>query len=178
LNVSRTPVREALKRLAQEGLIEETGKGAVVLGVSPKDLADIYEIRIRVEGLATAMCAEALTDEMLQKLTETVELQEFYTVKGQVDSIKRLDSEFHRLIYSYCQSKVLCTLLSDLHRKVQRFRRASVTDPDRALAAVAEHRRILDALRARDRALADQLAVEHIQNALASIRRSPASDQN
>ena len=86
--------------------------------------------------------------------------------------LQTLDSEFHRQIYAYCQSKVLYTLLSDLHRKVQRFRRASVADPARARAAVAEHRRILDALSAHDRELANRLAVEHIQNAHASIRRS------
>ena len=169
LSVSRTPVREALNRLRQEGLIEETGKGAVVIGITEKDLDDVYEVRLRIEGLATSLCAESITGEQLTELEEIVALQEFYTSRGQADSIKNLDSRFHELIYSYCGSRILSSLLSDLHRKVQRFRRASVENPERARAAVAEHREILNALRERNRALAERLAVEHIQNARASI---------
>ena len=172
LSVSRTPVREALNRLRQEGLIEETGKGALVIGITAKDLDDIYEVRLRIEGLASAMCAESITDGQLSELEEIVALQEFYTSRGQADSIKNLDSRFHERIYSYCGSKILSSLLSDLHRKVQRFRRASVEDPTRALAAVAEHRQILDALRAHDRTLAERLAVEHIRNARTSITKT------
>ncbi len=169
LSVSRTPVREALNRLRQEGLIEETAKGAVVVGITEKDLDDIYEVRLRIEGLSSALCAESITNEQLAELEETVALQEFYTSRGQADSIKNLDSRFHEQIYSYCGSKILSSLLTDLHRKVQRFRRASVENPDRARAAVAEHRKILEALRAHDKVLAEQLAVEHIRNARASI---------
>ena len=172
LSVSRTPVREALNRLRQEGLIEETAKGAVVIGITAKDLDDIYEVRLRIEGLASALCAESITDGQLSELEEIVALQEFYTSRGQADSIKNLDSRFHERIYSYCGSKILSSLLSDLHRKVQRFRRASVEDPARANAAVAEHREILKALRAHDRALAERLAVDHIRNARASITKT------
>ena len=175
LSVSRTPVREALKRLQQEGLIEETGKGAVVIGITERDLDDVYEVRLRIEGLATALCADCITDEQLRNLEETIALQEFYTDRGQVDSIKNLDSRFHELIYSYCESRILSSLLSDLHRKVQRFRRASVEDPTRAAAAMSEHREILNALRAHDRALAEHLAVEHIKNARASVNKSSHS---
>lgn len=171
LSVSRTPVREALNRLRQEGLIEESGKGAVVVGITDHDLDDIYEIRLRIEGLATAMCADAITDEQLKQLEETVALQEYYTGRRDSDSIRNLDSEFHRLIYSYCGSRILADLLSDLHRKVQRFRRSSVENPERAHAAVREHAEILDALKKRDRNRAEQLAVAHIKNAWASIAR-------
>jgi DNA-binding GntR family transcriptional regulator len=172
LSVSRTPVREALNRLRQEGLIEESGKGAVVMGITERDINDIYEIRLRVEGLATAMCAEVVTDAQLKQLEETVALQEFYTGRGEVDSIRNLDSEFHRLIYSYCGSRVLSDLLSDLHRKVQRFRRASVKNPERARAAVKEHAEILDALKNHDRDRAERLAVAHIGNAWKSIKKN------
>ena len=172
LSVSRTPVREALKRLQQEGLIEETCKVAVVVVITEKDLYDIYEVRLRVEGLCTALCADSITDEQLTELEETVALQEFYTSRGQADSIKNLDSRFHEQIYSYCGSKILSSLLTELHRKVQRFRLASVEDPTRAAAAVAEHREILNALRERDRAKAEKLSVSHIENARAAVTRS------
>lgn len=172
LSVSRTPVREALNRLRQEGLIEESGKGAVVVGITDRDLDDIYEIRLRVEGLATAMCAEVITDDELKQLEKTVALQEYYTSRRDSDSIRNLDSEFHRLIYSFCGSRILSELLSDLHRKVQRFRRSSVEDPDRARAAAKEHGEILDALRSRDRDRAERLAVAHIKNAWESIKKN------
>ena len=172
LSVSRTPVREALNRLRQEGLIEESGKGAVVIGITERDLDDIYEIRLRVEGLATAMCADVITDSQLKQLEETVALQEFYTGRGEVDSIRNLDSEFHRQIYSYCGSRMLSDLLSDLHRKVQRFRRSSVEHPERARRAAREHGEILDALKNRDRERAERLAVAHIKNAWESIKKN------
>lgn len=171
LDVSRTPVREALTRLKQEGLIKESGKGAVVIGVNKDDLFDIYEVRTRIEGLAAARCAEVITDKQLKALGETLELQEFYTAKNQPDSIKKLDSEFHEQIYSYCGSKTLETLLSELHRKVKRYRKTSVSNPDRAALAVKEHREIFEAISARDAKLAEKLTEKHIKNARESIMK-------
>ena len=67
LGVSRTPVREALMQLELEGLVKNIpNKGAVVVGISEQDVEDIYEIRIRIEGLAARLCAEKITDEELE----------------------------------------------------------------------------------------------------------------
>ena len=171
LEVSRTPVREALTRLRQEGLVEESGKGAVVVGVSEDDLYDIYEVRMRIEGLAAARCAKVITEEHLKALNETLELQEFYTARNQPESIKKLDSEFHEQIYSYCGSRTLETLLCELHRKVKRYRKSSVSNPERALEAVKEHREIFEAISARDEVLAETLTARHIKNARDSIMK-------
>lgn len=169
LDVSRTPVREALTRLRQEGLVKESGKGAIVVGVSKDDLFDIYDVRMRIEGLAAAKCASVITEEQLKELGETLELQEFYTAKNQPDSIKKLDSQFHEQIYSYCQSRTLETLLSELHRKVKRYRKTSVSNPERAVLAVKEHREIFEAIAAHNAALAEELVEKHIRNAKESI---------
>ena len=171
LKVSRTPVREALTRLKQEGLVKESGKGAVVVGVNESDLFDIYEVRMRIEGLAAAKCAEVITDKQLKSLGETLELQEFYTAKKQPDSIKKLDSQFHEQIYSYCGSKTLNTMLSELHRKVKRYRKTSVSNPERAILAVKEHREIFEAIAAHDAKLAEELTAKHIKNARESIMK-------
>lgn len=171
LDVSRTPVREALTRLRQEGLVEESGKGAVVVGVSEDDLFDIYEVRMRIEGLAAARCAEVMSEEHLKSLNETLVLQEFYTSRNQPESIKKLDSEFHKQIYSYCGSRTLETLLCELHRKVKRYRKSSVSNPERALEAVREHREIYEAIAAHDGALAESLTARHIKNARDSIMK-------
>ncbi len=169
LDVSRTPVREALTRLLVEGLIEESGKGAVVIGINNEDIEDIYEIRKRIEGLATSKCARIITADQLEKLREVLELQEFYTFKNQPDNIKKVDSQFHSLIYSYCGSKTLQVMLGELHRKVQRFRRTSLQNSERAKAAVIEHRQIFEAIAAHDEKLAEELTIQHIKNAKLSI---------
>ncbi len=172
LNVSRTPVREALKRLKQEGMIAESGKGAVVIGITPKDIEDIYSVRLRLEGLACTLCCDNITEEMIEGLRTTVELQEFYVSKGNFENLRNLDSEFHAKIYEYSGSNIISGILSDLHRKVQRFRLSAMKDPERAFAAINEHRAILDALHRRDKALAEELTVLHIKKAYEKLKNS------
>ena len=79
LGVSRTPIREAVRRLDQEHLVDLTSKGIRVVGISRQDIADISEIRLRLEGLAARWAAERATEEDIRALREIVELQEFYT---------------------------------------------------------------------------------------------------
>lgn len=169
--VSRTPVREALMRLKQEGLVTESGKGVLVLGIDEADIEDIYEVRLRTEGLACARCAARITEDELEHLKEVIELGEFYTEKGAADNIRNLDSEFHRLIFSFCGSRILETLLMELHRKVKLSRRVSVENPERAIEAAKEHRAIYEAIAAHNAALAEELAVRHITNAKKNIRK-------
>ena len=169
LGVSRTPVREALHRLEQEHIIEITPKGILILGVTEQDLEDIFAIRLRIEGLASAFAAENMTDEQLAELKETLELQEFYVNKQDPEHIKKMDSRFHQLIYYYCGSAVLNDTLLPLHKKVQKYRRASVEDHSRAHESACEHRAIFEAIEARNAALADKCTTEHIQNAAQHI---------
>lgn len=170
LGVSRTPVREAVRRLEQAGLLKESGKGMIVVGVSHEDLADIYEIRRRLEGLAARRATESKDEELLQKLSEIVDLQEFYTTKGDAAHIQVLDSRFHKIIYERCGS-VLRDTLSSLHHRIQRYRKDSVTDLERARSAAAEHRAIFEAIAAGDSGLAERLTVTHICNAYENITK-------
>ena len=78
LGVSRTPIREALRRLEQERLIEDSGKGSLVLGITEDDLLDIMNIREQIEGLASYYATLNMTEEGRQELTHIVDLQEFY----------------------------------------------------------------------------------------------------
>jgi DNA-binding GntR family transcriptional regulator len=169
MGVSRTPVREALHRLKQEGLVEETTHGVVVRGVSEQDLTDIYEVRRRIEGYATRLCAERITEAQLAELREVVELQDFYTARGGAAHIRDADTRFHELVYRYCGSEVLHSMLTELHRKVQRFRKISVENSERAKVAVREHAAILRALEAHDGNEAERLSVLHIDNAKSGI---------
>ena len=81
LDVSRTPIREALLRLAQENLLVESGRGMMVLGISVEDMLDMYDIRIRLEGEAARRAASNITEEQLAEMLELTELQRFYINK-------------------------------------------------------------------------------------------------
>ena len=169
LGVSRTPIREALRRLEQEHLIEEAPKGMVVVGIGEKDLADIFEIRGALEGKAAKMAAENYTDEQLSIVREALEFQEFYLGKQDPDRIKSMDSRFHETIYKMSGSTIFYDVLMPLHKKILKYRKASVSDSSRAAASVSEHRAIYEALLARDAQLAERLISEHLDNAYKHI---------
>ena len=179
LGVSRTPIREALNRLKEQQLVSATSSHSVVVrGVSEQDLVDIYEIRLRIEGYATRLCAERITDEQLQQLREIVALQEFYTERGGASHIRDMDSRFHELVYQYCGSDMLQSMLSDLHHKVLRYRKLSVEHPERARVAVREHADILRALECHDGEAAERLTILHINNAKKCIVSATGANEN
>ncbi len=165
LGVSRTPVREALHRLEQEHIIEITTKGILILGVTEQDLEDIFAIRIRIEGCSSFNAAKRITDEQLKELRECLELQEFYVGKKDPERIKAMDSKFHQLIYRFCGSTVLYDTLMPLHKKVQKYRMASVENQERAQQSAQEHRAIFEAIAAHNSELAEQYTTTHISNA-------------
>ena len=166
LGVSRTPIREALRRLAQEHLIKETPKGNIVLGITPKDFHDMTEIRLRIEELAVRGFIAHADTNSLKDLNETLEFQEFYLSRGDVDHLKTLDGRFHEIIYAGCDSLVLHDTLTRLHKKIQQYRRNSIRTPERATHSVQEHRAILEAIVAGDADLAVSRMNQHIANAL------------
>ena len=165
LGVSRTPVREALRMLEQEHIIEDTGKGLLVLGITLNDAEMIYEIRKRVEGLAAAECARNATEDQIREMTDVLDLQEFYANKKDSEMVKVQDSEFHQMIYRYCGSAVLYDTLVPLHKKIQKFRKKSVEGKGRASQSIEEHRTILNAIRGRDPEAAEAAMIEHVGRA-------------
>ena len=171
LGVSRTPIREALRRLLQENLIEETGKGSVVIGITEADLADIFLVRSKLESLAVEVAVAKAKDEDIARLKEVVELQEFYLGKRDADQIKSMDNKFHDLIYRIGGSTIFYEILVPLHKKIQKYRKASVENKSRATASVKEHRALYEAIAARDSEKASKLALEHINNAYMHIIR-------
>ena len=174
LGVSRTPIREALRRLEQEHIIEETSRGAVVIGISKQDIEDMYDIRMHVEGLAAERAARDITDEGLAKMKEVLDLQRFYAEKAasdgsdNSDSIKNYDSEFHNILYKY-SGKAFYDTLAPIHKKMIRYRKAAVRSSSRAKESVAEHEAIYNALKAHDGELAKELTRQHARKAKESI---------
>lgn len=171
LGVSRTPIREALRRLEQEHIIEESGKGSVVIGINEKDLEDIFMIRKSLECQVAVLAAKNRTEEQLKQLREALEFQEFYLNKKDPDQIKLMDSRFHETLYKLSGSTAFYDTLVPLHKKIQKYRRASVTNSSRAEASVAEHRKIYEAIESQNTALAAKYASEHVENAYKHIMR-------
>ena len=170
LGVSRTPIRGAVHRLAEEGLIEIIpNKGAVVIGVNDEDLVNIYKIRMRLEGLASREAAERISDGDKARLTELVDLSEFYLAKNDLERLKELDSEFHNIIYRASGNRLLEKTLSELHRNIISYRKMSLSVPGRLERSVGEHREILKAIEAGDAERADSLTCAHVAAALENM---------
>ena len=169
LNVSRTPIREALRRLGQERLIVESGKGHVVVGVTRDDLSDLMDIRLRLEGLAARFAAENMSDTGRARMKELADLQEFYTKKRNLEKLREIDDAFHEAIYGLCGRAALQDVLRPIHRKIQRYRRASLAQ--RGAKSTTEHKAICEALCAGDADAAERLVVEHIRNARTNMIR-------
>ena len=169
MGISRTPVREALRRLEQDDLVESRGKTIVVVGVTHQDLLDMLEIRLRLEGLATAMCCQRIGQKELVELDEIVTLQEFYVSRDLPDKILESDSRFHTAIYAACGSRVFDKQLTGLLKRLMRHRKLSVSDNQRAQKSTAEHRAIFNALAAGDAAQAEALATQHVERARDNI---------
>ncbi|MBQ7671051.1 MAG: GntR family transcriptional regulator [Clostridia bacterium] len=171
LGVSRTPIREALRRLEQEHMIEIGSKGAVVVGISEDDIDIIYEVRSRIEGIASRLAASRATPEDVDGLRQTIELQEFYTAKGNAEKIKNEDNDFHKRIYYLSGCTPLADTLESLHKKVVKYRRASLSDSSHSEEALAEHRAIMEAIAAHDADAAENATILHVQNARARIKK-------
>ena len=165
LGVSRTPIRDALRRLEQERLIEDTGKGSRVVGITEEDLEDIMNIRQRIEGLAAYYAAKNMTPEGLAELTHIVDLQDFYYDKGDAEQLRQVDEQFHDLICYLSKRTVIMDTLIPLHRKTRRYRRISMEDWSRTVNTRKEHKAIFNAMASGDADLAESLMAKHIENA-------------
>ena len=165
LGVSRTPIREALRRLEHERLIKDSGKGSIVLGITLEDLMDIMDIRSQIEGLAAYHTAKNISKEELAEMYRISELQDFYYSKQDMERLRQMDDKFHDSIYRFCKRSVICDALRPLHRKTQRYRKLSLDNPKRLADSMAEHKQILDAIASGNAELAAELTTQHIINA-------------
>ena len=165
LGVSRTPIREALRRLEQERLIEDTGKGSRVLGITEEDLQDIMNIRERIEGLAAYYAAKNITPEGLAELTHIVDLQEFYFSKRDKEHLRQVDDQFHDMICTLSKRSVIADTLIPLMRKTRRYRRVAIDNWERTTLTMNEHKQIFQAIASGDAKLAEELTTQHIIHA-------------
>ena len=170
MGVSRTPVREALRQLELEGLVNIIpNKGAFVVGVTLKDIKDIYEMRTLLEGLCARWAAENITENQLEKLDETIFLADFHFSKENWDQILILDNRFHELVYEACGSRELTRALRDYHHYLQRIRKITLGQKERVKASNEEHKKIAEALKARNPEAAEVAAKLHIRSTISNM---------
>ena len=166
LGVSRTPVREALRQLELEGLVNIIpNKGAYVTGISDKDVHDIYMIRSLLEGLCARWATEHITKEQMEEMEENVYLSKFHAQKGHLEQLAELDNRFHDILYEACDSKMLEHQLKDFHQYVLRVRKKTLSSANRGPKSNEEHEKIMEAIKAGNADLAEQLAHQHMINA-------------
>ena len=171
LGISRTPVREAIRQLELEGLVQLVpNKGAFVTGISEKDVRDIYLIRARLEGLAARMAAKNITPELLDAMEETVVLSEYHAKKEHYEQVCEMDSKFHKLLYKASGSRILEHTLTDFHQYVQRVRMACIMKKRRMEKSNDEHDAILTAIREHDEEKAELVATRHISNTVENLK--------
>lgn len=171
LGISRTPVREAIRQLELEGLVQLVpNKGAFVTGISEKDVRDIYLIRARLEGLAARMAAKNITPELLDAMEETVVLSEYHAKKEHYEQVCEMDSKFHKFLYKASGSRILEHTLTDFHQYVQRVRMASIMKKRRMEKSNDEHDAILTAIREHDEEKAELVATRHISNTVENLK--------
>lgn len=177
LGVSRTPIREALLRLEQERLIEDTGKGSRVRGITVTDLMDIMTIRQYVEGVAAYYATVNMTPQGLEELAHLVDLQEFYFEKKDAQRLRQVDDQFHDTICTLSNRAVIMDTLMSLHRKTRRYRLLSMEDWNRSAQTKQEHFEIYQAIAAGNAELAQNLSNQHIVNAKEHMMECFLNDQ-
>jgi len=164
--VSRTPIREALRQLEADGLVENIlNRGSFVIGMSEQDYEDMFEMRKAYEIQAVEWAIERITDEEMDRLEETFEFMEFYTMRNDIDKMLVINSGFHQVIYEASHNRMLQKLLSSY----QNFLKYKASDADRDESYLAtvleEHREIFRAIKEKD-VKAGKLAMEiHINRA-------------
>lgn len=172
LKISRTPIREALKQLELEGLVESIpNKGVYVKGFSPRDIDDMFEIRLSLEGLAVSFAIDRMDEVHLAKIKEVFELLEFYTTKGDFDKVNDFNILFHESIYQATQSTYFEQILKDIHYYVSVTSRHSIARPERLESSLVEHRAILEAIIDGDKDEAAERIQRHIRKTQMLVRK-------
>lgn len=166
--VSRTPVREALRQLEMDGLIENIpNRGAFVLGFSHQDIEDMYELRKAYEIQAVKWAIERITEKELNELEETFEFMEFYTLKNDINKMLSINTAFHQIIYNATHNRMLKQLLSSYQIYLKYCNPSNYYAHDYLANVLKEHKAIFQAFLAKDidgGALAMHMHMENSKN--------------
>jgi DNA-binding GntR family transcriptional regulator len=171
LKVSRTPVREALRKLEAEGLVQRSGSGLIVREFSEHDLTELFYVREALEGMAARLAAENATPGEIGEIRELLDDMETLGQRGDLVALRPLTAEYHRLVGRAAHNGRLLQSLENLLGHVRQMQTSTLLNiQGRAAEALKEHRDLLQAIEARDSERAEKVAREHRRKTL-ELRR-------
>jgi DNA-binding GntR family transcriptional regulator len=165
LQVSRTPLREAIKMLAAEGLVELLpNRGAIAVQLDEQDVLDTFEVMAGLEALSGELAAQRITDSELSEIRAMhFEMMAAYT-RRDLSAYYRLNSAIHRAINEAAKNPVLSATYNQVNARLQALRFRSNQDEVKWKHAMAEHEKMIEALAARDDAAMRKVLLEHLRN--------------
>ena len=173
LGVSRTPVREAIRKLELEGLLVNIPRrGAEVARISEKNLRDVLEVRRTLEDLAVSLACRRITEEKLLELKRANSYFELSLSTDDATTIAEADEKFHDLIYLATQNDKLLQLMNNIREQMYRYRLEYIKDANKRRALVAEHKVIVSALEKGDEDAARKAMWKHIENQEATVAQN------
>lgn len=179
LGVSRTPIREAIRKLELEGLVLMIPrKGAEVAKISESNLRDVLEVRRSLEELAIDLACQRMTPEELGELRVTQEKFALAIKTGDAMQIAETDERYHEIIYDSTKNARLVQILNNLREQMYRYRLEYIKDEDKRQILLIEHEHILKALSLRHVQEAKQAIREHIDNQEITIRKNLKEQEN
>lgn len=170
LGVSRTPIREALRKLELEGLVNMVPrKGAEVADITEKSLRDVLEVRKALEELSVQLACEKITEEEIEELKRVAERFKDTLDDQDVTKIAEADVAFHDVIYTATDNQKLILLLNNLREQMYRYRVEYLKKEEAYPQLIAEHEELIDNISKRNKEEATRIMCEHIDNQVATV---------
>lgn len=171
LGVSRTPIREAIRMLEQEGLaITIPRKGAIVAGMTEKDMQDVLEIREALEELSVQVACDKITEEEIAKLQENMKKFESSLESGDLKKMAQADVEFHDVIYQATDNPKLISMLNNLREQMYRYRVEYLKNPQNHEQLLKEHEAIYKGIVEKDKKAVTEMIRRHISNQVTVVK--------
>jgi len=170
LGVSRTPIREAIRKLELEGLVLMIPrKGAEVADITEKSLRDVLEVRKALEELAVQLTCDKITKEQIRELEEAAEEFKRILKSSDVTEIAEADVHFHDIIYKATDNQRLIQLLNNLGEQMYRYRVEYLKNPEAYPQLVAEHEEIIRHIERKEKEKATEIVCKHIDNQVEAV---------
>lgn len=177
LDVSRTPLREALNRLSSEGFLRRLkGGGYEIVVYTRKEVEDIYDVRRVLEKHLIDLVIGSITEEEIDELHDLVERAQYHAERGTTERLGRLSDQFHHLLHRASRNDRLARILLDLERHASLFRIQALKGEDVRAAFVEDHREIVAAIACRDTARARAIMDRHVRRTCEALLRGARDD--